>query len=111
MELKRSDGKRVRIEINLYSDRYRGEMEYTTLVTYCLPRKRIWQDVYSTDDYLYRRLDSKGRIEFIKQAQLEHVTKEEIYAAKVEYWNSIKPKPSPEILQEVKQEKISGYRG
>jgi hypothetical protein len=100
MELKRSDGKRVRIEINLYSDRYRGDLRYTVDVEYCLPRKRIWQDVYSTDDYHYR--SAKSREDFIKNAQLEHVTPEEIYAAKLEYWNSIKP--SPELLQEIKKE-------
>lgn len=53
--------------------------------------KRTWQDCLDRDSNTYRRLNQADRIEQIKKANLELVSPEEIFEAKMELWQKLKP--------------------
>lgn len=89
--IKRPDGTRVKIDVSLYLDIYRNNAQYDVDVTICAPGKRTFREVYSGDDYLFRKLSMQDRAAFILESQLKVVTAEEIYAAKLEAWELLKP--------------------
>jgi hypothetical protein len=90
--IKREDGSKVRITATI--NQTYNKLTYETWVHVCGKGKRSWVGVYSTDDFSFRRLDSKGREAFVESKQLLHVTKLELYQARLELWESIKPQES-----------------
>lgn len=84
----RSDGTKYQICVSLYIDS--RDITCRIEVWKCLKGKRKFVNVFSGDDYTYRKLDYKDRLEFIKNKHLEYVTEQEIYAAKLELLDKIK---------------------
>lgn len=70
------------------------------------PRKRIWKAVYSTCDYMYRKLSLADRKIYALNKGLEHVTKEELFQARLELWEKLNPK---NIFDE-EMEKCSNFK-
>jgi len=90
--IKRPDGSKVCIDVRMIADSYRNEMpEYRVTVSHCLPRKRNFYFVVSTDSYEWRKLDSNGKRDYEIKKYLEYVTLDEIQAVKLELWEMIKP--------------------
>lgn len=85
--LKREDGSKVRIVVNL--DMFRLEPQWRVDVSTCGYRKRTWQPVVSTNDYSYR--SALSRDAYVLERQLNVVTPEEILAAKTKLWMQLKP--------------------
>ncbi len=92
--IERSDKSKVKIRVQ-FKTSYSSvsSCSYDFDVYILPPRKRIWINVsYElTQSYLYRKLGNVERREAILNKQLEYVTKEEIYAAKLELWQKLKP--------------------
>lgn len=90
--IKRSDGSRINIRIDLYvSWGYQQEVRWDLTIQYCSPRKRKFKTVDVSNDYQYRRLNIEDRKAFEFAKYLEYVTAEEILEAKLELWNKLKP--------------------
>lgn len=88
MILKRADGKRVAIHV--YPFVSSGEpIKYRFEVLYCPPGKIKYLEVF--DQREYQNTPYEQRAAFLLQKQLEHVTREEIYQAKLAAWQSMKP--------------------
>lgn len=86
----RADGTKVKVSASFYAP-YLGKPEWEIRVSVCPPKKRTWVGVYSGDDYMYRRLDQAGKNAYVMEKQLMHCTKEEMLAAKLQLWESMKP--------------------
>ena len=91
--VKREDGTQYQICVNAYLGSYRSEsMQYRVDVYYKQKGKRKWmnveKDIY---DHEYRRLSMDKRREYDDNNNLRFVTKEEIYDARIELWNLLKP--------------------
>jgi hypothetical protein len=89
--LKRDNGDRVKITISMSLYLRADGFEYDHRIQVCAKRKRIWKPVYDGNDYVFRGMRQIAKAEHIKQRELEHVTAEEIYAAKLELWLSLEP--------------------
>lgn len=87
--IRRDDGSRVRIEIEIRNDH--RTIEYITAVFTCEKRKRTWKPTYDRDGYNYRGLGMDGRKNFAYDSQFEAISNEELLAAKTEYWESLRP--------------------
>ena len=87
--IRREDGSRVRIEIELRNDH--RSLEYITAVFTCKKRKRTWKPTYDRDGYHYRGLGMDERHEFAYDSQFLVISKEELLEAKTEYWESLRP--------------------
>lgn len=83
------DGRRVMISVKM--SQY-GPLYELIGVYICEKGKRTWKNCVDTDSIHYRKLDVTGRKQYKNDKILEFVTKDEIYQAKLEFWNSIKPK-------------------
>ena len=90
MILKRADGKRIAIHVYPYVSS--GEpIKYRFEVKYCPPGKIKFLDVYDMREY--QNTPYEGRAAYLLKKQLEHVTTEEIYQAKLAAWHEMKPTP------------------
>lgn len=87
--IKREDGSRVRIIASIYNSYQK--IKYETCVHICEKGKRTWRGVYDTDNFMYRRLNTEDREKFILEAQLKAVTEDELFDAKLDLWNMIRP--------------------
>lgn len=89
--IKRDDGSRVMLVVEFNAD-YRGVM-WRVDVRRSAPGKRKFFDVVDTNDFDYR-LQSfpEGRERWATNKMLEHVSKDEIMAAKLELYELLKPK-------------------
>lgn len=87
--IKREDGTRVCIQLTLIAD-FR-EVSWRVNISVCQPKKRTFKGIYSSDDYLFRRMEHEEKKYFIESKQLEYVTPAEILFAKLELWNKFKP--------------------
>ena len=88
--VKRGDGTRVRIKVAFISDfSYSG---YSVYVTHCNKGKRTWKSCCNVNSHTYSILSMEERRAAIEKAQLDYVTEQEIYDAKIELWLSMKPK-------------------
>lgn len=87
----RTDGSRVRITSRLYVSSIGGEARFDITVETCAPKKKSWVGVYSMDDYNWRRLDTQGRAEYIREKQLEVCTTGEMLLVKLDVWEKLKP--------------------
>ena len=91
--VKREDGLQYLIRIDAYMDSYkRGMIQYRVAVFYRGKGKRAWVSIdKGIYDHEYRKLSMDERREYDEMNNLKFVTKEEIYAAKIELWNLLKP--------------------
>ena len=87
----RPDGSKVEIEVTLSASWTDSDVRWSVTVYTCAPKKRTWLNVYSGDDYYYRKLDQQGRADFILEKQMQHCTALEVLGVKLELWNKIKP--------------------
>jgi len=94
--LKRESGRKVMICIDFstygFEEFDKVGPEYKVRVFTKEKRKRKWLPVNDPDNYNRRRLDYDGRHLWDRKKQLEVVTEEEIYQAKLEAWETLKPK-------------------
>lgn len=77
--------------ISVRLSEYRSSYELVGVYT-CEKGKRTWKNCVDTNSVYYRKLDKLGRKQYEKNKISELVTKDEIYQAKLELWNSLKPK-------------------
>lgn len=90
--LKRKNGSRVRIVTEYFTERYiRGGGCYRTSVFTCEKGKRTWKPSFNCDCYKYRRLNMDDRRDYEYQSQFDHITEEELLAAKMSLWEDMKP--------------------
>ena len=90
--IKRENGNSVKIEATVYLDSYGTQNAvYSVDVSLRDKGKRIWRYVTDHDSFEYRKLNLQERKLFDKRLFLEHVTEEEIQAAKEELWQLLKP--------------------
>ena len=91
--IQRPDGTKIKLIVGFWADSMRDEFGYTVQLAVCQPRKRTF--IYARneyqDDYEYRALNKQERQKFVEENNLKYVTAEEIYQAKIELWNKIKP--------------------
>ena len=88
---KRADGSKVTINVSATLDYHAKGINYMVSVYVCQPKKRIFKNVFSGDDFSYRRLNNADRAAFILAKQLEVVTEAEILEVKTELWQLLKP--------------------
>ena len=88
--IKRDTGEKYKILASVYFDLRKGAV-YSVDVSVIPAGKRKEQRLLNTNSYDYRRLDMSQRRQYEMDAYLHHVTAEEILAAKLELWESIKP--------------------
>jgi hypothetical protein len=85
----RESGAKVKITVWLTVD-YR-DTTWRVDVETCQPKKRTWVNVYSTDDYSFRKLSPEDRRKFIEEKQMAVITTEELQEVKTELWMNLKP--------------------
>ena len=89
--IKRSDGSQVMITTSILVD-YSRNVSWETQVHFRSKRQRNWTSVFSTDDYEWRKLPTKeAKAEYVHAQKLLFCTEEELYQAKLELWEQIKP--------------------
>jgi len=89
--IKRADGSRVKITVQFGVGFFDEGAKYSVFIEKCEKGKRTWQDCLDRDSNTYRKLNQADRIERIKKANLELVSPEEIFEAKMELWQKLKP--------------------
>lgn len=90
--IKREDGTRYLLCIDLYIDSFRETVSWTVQVWTKAKGKRNWTDVPDTlYEHTIRRMSLKDQEEHRMKNILRFVTPEEILEAKLELWNKIKP--------------------
>jgi len=87
--LKRADGSRVRIVIELEIDTRKVDWKYT--VDFCEHGKRTWIPAYDPNSYLFRKLSQQERLQFICDESLKRASREEIALAMTELWAKVRP--------------------
>ena len=87
--LKREDGKRIRIIVEFFSAH--RSYEYRVNVLHCDKGKRTWRACCRMDSWTYRKMSMEERRKAVEMAQLDYVTEQEISAAKLELWESMRP--------------------
>lgn len=90
-ELKRPDGSRIKIEAHLSLGWMNQNVEWTTTVLKCEPKKRTFKYVVDADSYTYRGMSQEDKLKLRMDTYLQFVTKEEILSVKLELWQSLKP--------------------
>lgn len=93
-ELRREDGTRVRINVEIvHQSRYSPTAEYMVQVETCEKGRRTWRPVYDRECHMLRALPfgGKEREEYVLKKQLEVVTAAEIAGAALALWEQIKP--------------------
>lgn len=90
--LKRDNGDKVKILCEVYVD-FHNPPNWQINVHTQQKGKRLWLGTHSTDDYAWRRLDSKERERYEMTIYLKYVSAEEIYQAKLSLWEQMKPQP------------------
>jgi len=89
--LKREEGKTVKLEVDIYIS-LSWKVIYSVEVFFHEKRKRIFHNALAMNDRQYQDIRSnKDREVYKLNKQLEHVTAEEIMAAKLELWEKLKP--------------------
>jgi hypothetical protein len=93
--IKRENGNKVAINVELHIDGYhRNPPEYLVTISTCAKGKRTWINQDCSNDYEYRynlKFGSPERKEYEHKFYLQFATEEEIYQAKLNLWESIKP--------------------
>lgn len=89
--IRRGDGSRVKIEISTYIDYSRRPVYRIDSVTMCEKGKRTWTGHCFKNDFRYRSLKHEDRIKYATEKFLEIVTEDEMWQAKLELWEKLKP--------------------
>jgi len=89
--LRRGDGSRVSITVEVSTVIYSGSFKYKVDVYTCQKGKRTWLRSYDSDNYLYRRMDTNERLNYIKESQLKIVSEEEILETMNKLWATMRP--------------------
>ena len=90
--LVREDKSKVLLRILIDHDRYYSDrITYRVQVATKAYRKQSWESIIGYDSWKYRKLSTEEREVYIKNKQLEIVTEEEIYQAKLNAWEALKP--------------------
>ncbi len=87
--IKRESGERVKIFVSILTG-YR-KYDYNTSVFTCKKGKRTWINVTDSNCYKYRGLSMEDRRIKDKDNQLLVVSPDELYGAKIEAWETMKP--------------------
>lgn len=87
--IKKENGDKVNIKVTFWMNH--EQPKYDVFLTVCQKGKRLFKIVFSQDDYEYRVLSMGDRVGYKMKKYLEHVTEEQIYQAKIECWNKLKP--------------------
>ena len=88
--IKREDGSRVKIFVDLFDVRY-GELAYRTSASTCGKGKRTWYGSFDSNHYMYRQLSMEDRRTYEHESQLDFVSEDELLQAKTELWEKLKP--------------------
>ena len=89
--IKRDNGDRVRITVELVVDWSMTEPRWTFVTHFCEPKKRTWKSYVNHDDFSWRSLDRKGRHDEDVKRSLKIASKEEVLEAMNELWHKVKP--------------------
>ncbi len=87
--LKRPDGKQNKICVCVSVGS--GKTQYKTSVEQAEKGKRTWQNVTDDNKRLFRKLSPEEQAKTDFENQLTLVTEQELYDAKIEAWQKIKP--------------------
>lgn len=90
---KREDGTSYRVVVRGYLDTYNGNrLVYNVQVQYKERKKRKWLSIpLGISEYEYRGLSMEDRRKYDGLNVLRFVTKEEVYKAKLSFWEALKP--------------------
>lgn len=91
--INREDGTKYQLIITAYLDSYRNNpIEYKLQLHYKGKGKRIWKSVPTElSDFQIRKLEMQERIKYHYDNMFRFVSKEEVYQAKLELWEQMKP--------------------
>ena len=92
--IKREDGKQYRISVNVYLSGYSYEQKigYGISVEYREKGKRKWLSLPDNlNEWKFRKLSMEGRRNHKIKNTLNYVTEDEVYQAKLEAWEKLKP--------------------
>lgn len=84
------NGDQIKAEVSVKNEA--GNVVYDITLYIKLNGKRKWNKFINEDDYSYRRMSTYERKIFKLNKAIETVGSEFLYEAKLEFWNSIKPK-------------------
>jgi hypothetical protein len=87
--IKRDDGSRVKIVINVIF--IHNEIAYRTTVLICIKGKRTWRNATDSNDYTHRALSMEDRVKKDLKNQLTIISESEMLDAKLEAWQQLKP--------------------
>lgn len=87
--IKRIDGTKTKITVRFWINHQ--QPEYEVCVTFCEKRKRTYQDCFDSDGWEYRHLSMEDRRTYAYNEYLKFASEEEIEAARMKAWNSLKP--------------------
>jgi hypothetical protein len=89
--IKRADGSKVRINIEFRADWSSSKAEWSFRVDYCEKGKRTWIPSCDRNDYQFRRLSMEQRSQAIREKSLSRASLQEIEAAMLELWETLRP--------------------
>lgn len=89
--IKRDDGSRVRITVELVVEWCRNEARWSFVVHSCDKGKRKWKTPVNHDDYSWRKLGMEERREEDHRRSLQLASPQEVEEAMLELWQKIKP--------------------
>jgi len=86
--IKKENGDKVIIKVHFWM--YHENSRYDVDLQICLKGKRKFHFIQA-DGYEYRSLSMSDRRLYMHNKYLEHVTEDQIFEAKTELWNLLKP--------------------
>jgi len=89
--IKRDDGSRIRITVNLVVEWSRTEPSWSFVVHSCDKGKRTWTSPVNHDDFSWRKLGMEERREEARRRSLTLASTKEVEQAMLELWQKIKP--------------------
>lgn len=89
--IKRDDGSRVRITVELAVEWNRDESRWSFVVHSCDKGKRTWRTPVNHDDFSWRKLGTEERREEDQRRSLTLASREEVEQVMLELWQKIKP--------------------
>jgi hypothetical protein len=89
--IKRSDGSKVRINIEFRAEWSRRTAEWSFSVDYCEKGKRTYFPSCNVDSYEFRKLSPPQKAQAIREESLKRASPEEIESAMLELWETLKP--------------------
>jgi hypothetical protein len=90
--LKRADGSRVRINVEVLLDWSRKGTEWSFTVQRCEKGKRTWMSPCVDNDYAFRRLSQEAKEQWSREKYLALASAEEIESVMLELWGKMRPR-------------------